>query len=204
MSDQIARALLESKAIHLKTNPEDFYTWTSGKRSPIYCDNRQLISYPEFRTQIIKSFCELIKKNYPTTQLIAGTATAGIPWAAWIAHDLELPMVYIRSKPKAHGLKTAIEGHISENQNTIIVEDLISTGKSSLEAFHHALDDKLNILSIVSIFTYNFKEAIEKFQQENLKYHSLCDVETLLNFASKQNLLNKDECQMVLDWKNHF
>ena len=113
-------------------------------------------------------------------------------------------MVYIRSKPKAHGLKTAIEGHISENQNTIIVEDLISTGKSSLEAFHHALDDKLNVLSVVSIFTYNFKEAIEKFQQENLKYHSLCDVETLLNFASKQNLLNIDECQMVLDWKNHF
>ena len=105
----IAKALLESKAVHIEPNPEKFFTWTSGRRSPIYCDNRQLISYPEFRKQITKSFVKYIQTEFPDTELIAGTATAGIAWAAWIADELNLPMVYIRSKPKGHGLKSAID-----------------------------------------------------------------------------------------------
>jgi orotate phosphoribosyltransferase len=204
MSFEIPKALLESQAVHIKTKAEDYFTWTSGKKSPIYCDNRQLISYPEFREQITQKFCEIIKAEYPTTQLIAGTATAGIPWAAWIAQALNLPMIYIRSKPKSHGLKSAIEGHISENQNTIIIEDLISTGKSSLEACEHARADKLNVLSVMSIFTYNFNEALEKFSSHKIATHSLCDVESLLEFAKAQNLLNEQDCQNVLSWKNSF
>ena len=133
----VAKALLESRAVHIQPNPDKFFTWTSGRRSPIYCDNRQLISYPKFRKNITTEFVNYIKENFPNTELIAGTATAGISWAAWIADELELPMVYIRSKPKGHGLKSAIEGHAQKGQKTLIIEDLISTGKSSFEAFEH-------------------------------------------------------------------
>jgi orotate phosphoribosyltransferase len=202
--NQIAKILLEAKAVHIEPKEEDFYTWTSGKRSPIYCDNRQLISYPELRKEITKQFCDYIKSNNPETELIAGTATAGIPWAAWIADELSLPMIYIRSKPKGHGLKSAIEGHCHAGQKTLIIEDLISTGKSSIEAFHHAVNDKLNVSVILSIFTYGFKESHEKFKAENVKYKSLCTVEDLLTFAKGQSLLNKKECDLVLKWKDHF
>lgn len=201
---EIAKILLEAKAVHIEPKEEDFYTWTSGKRSPIYCDNRQLISYPSFRQEITKQFCDHIKEFYPGTELIAGTATAGIPWAAWIADELNLPMIYIRSKPKGHGLKSAIEGNFSKGQSTIIIEDLISTGKSSIEAFHHAINDKLEVPAILSIFTYGFKEAHEKFKAENIAYKSLCTVEDLLAYAQGESLLNKDECELVLNWKNHF
>jgi orotate phosphoribosyltransferase len=202
--NEIAKILLEAKAVHIEPNEDKFYTWTSGKKSPIYCDNRQLISYPEFRQEITKRFCRYIKECHPGTDLIAGTATAGIPWAAWIADELNLPMIYIRSKPKGHGLKSAIEGNFSKGQSTLIIEDLISTGKSSIEAFHHAVNEKLEVPAILSIFTYGFKEAHEKFKEEKVEYKSLCSVEDLLEYAQNQSLLNKAECELVLNWKNHF
>lgn len=202
--NQIAKALLSSKSVHIKPNPDEFFTWTSGKRSPIYCDNRQLLSYPIYRNLIIDQFVNYIKTNYSSVETIAGTATAGIPWAAWIADRLELPLIYIRSKPKGHGLKSAIEGHFTDDQKVLIIEDLISTGKSSIESAQHARKDKLNVLAVLSIFNYEFNLAAEKFKEENIIYHSLCTITDLLNHAQENKDLNENDVKMVLDWKNSF
>lgn len=204
MNHEVANALLVSKAVHIKPSPEDFFTWTSGKRSPIYCDNRTLISFPDHRQMITKKFKELLKSKYPQTELIAGTATAGIPWAAWLAHEVNLPMIYIRSKPKGHGLKTAIEGQCRPNQKVVIVEDLISTGKSSLESYHHCKKDQLDVQGVLSIFTYGFPSTDKKLSDENLEKSSLCTLSSLLEFANKSELLSTDEVQTVSDWRLNF
>lgn len=196
----VAKALLESKAIHIEPNEEKFFTWTSGKRSPIYCDNRQLISYPEYRNQIIDLFCEKIKSHYPEVELIAGTATAGIPWAAWLSDRLNLPMVYIRSKSKGHGLKSAIEGKTTKGQKTLIIEDLISTGKSAIEAVNHSRKDGLEVLSVLSIFNYGFEESIKNFKKENIEFLSLCNLEELLIFAADSKVIDSDELEFVKAW----
>lgn len=196
----VAKALIESKAIHIEPNKENFFTWTSGIRSPIYCDNRQLISYPEYRAQITKIFCEKIREHYPKIELIAGTATAGIPWAAWIANDLNLPMVYIRSKPKGHGLKSAIEGKALKGQKTLIIEDLISTGKSSIEALEHARQDGLEVLSILSIFNYGFKQSIENFKNADISFLSLCSLDELLDYAADSKIIDSDQLKFVKAW----
>jgi len=200
--NQIAKSLIKSKAVHIEPNKEKFFTWTSGKRSPIYCDNRQLISYPEMRKEIIKSFVNYIKEKYQDVELIAGTATAGIPWAAWIASELNLPMIYIRSKPKGHGLKSALEGHYHENQKTIIIEDLISTGKSSIEACTHAKSEGLQVQTVLSIFNYEFPESVQKFEEHKTSFYSLCGLSQLLDYAKSSKLLKKEECELVLNWKN--
>ncbi|MBT4792095.1 MAG: orotate phosphoribosyltransferase [Halobacteriovoraceae bacterium] len=202
--NSIAKSLLDSKAVHIQPIEENFFTWTSGKRSPIYCDNRQLISYPGYRNQIIKEFTKLIKEQYPQVELIAGTATAGIPWAAWISHELNLPLIYIRSKPKGHGLKSAIEGHITKNQKTIIIEDLISTGKSAIEAVAHAKADSLDVLSVLSIFTYGFKEADSNFKNAKIVKSSLCTLESLLTYSQENQLLSSSDVETVNNWKNNF
>lgn len=200
----VANALLTTKAVHIKPDPNEFFTWTSGKRSPIYCDNRTLISYPHYRELITQSFCQLIKEKYKSVELIAGTATAGIPWASWIASELNLPMVYIRSKPKGHGLKSAIEGQSQEGQKTLIVEDLISTGKSSIEAFEHAKSAKLDVLAVLSIFNYGFSLAKENFESYSLKNESLCNLSELLEYARESSILNEKEVQTVLSWANEY
>ncbi len=202
--NKIAKALLDSQAVHIRPTPAEFFTWTSGRRSPIYCDNRQLISYPEYRQTITEHFVRYIKDRYKDVELIAGTATAGIPWAAWIADALNLPMVYIRSKPKGHGLKSAIEGKISAGQKTLIIEDLISTGKSSLEAVEHAKQDELNVLAVLSIFTYEFADADQRFKEANLTKYSLCTLTDLLHHAQEHKLLNESDVKTVLEWKNTF
>ncbi len=202
--NEIAKFLLETKSVHIEPNTEKFFTWTSGKRSPIYCDNRQLISYPEIRSQIVLKFVELINQQYPQTELIAGTATAGIPWAALIADKLSLPMVYIRSKPKGHGLKSAIEGKVIEGQRTLIIEDLISTGKSSIEAYEHAINDKLNVNAVLSIFSYGFSEANQRFTQLNLEKQSLCELTDLLSFAQDTKTLTEENVKTVIQWKENF
>jgi orotate phosphoribosyltransferase len=202
--NMVAKALLETNSVYIKPKTSDFFTWTSGKKSPIYCDNRQLISYPEVRSQIVEYFIELIKSDFSNVDLIAGTATAGIPWAALIAQKLSLPMVYIRSKPKGHGLKSAIEGKIEVGQKTLIIEDLISTGKSSIEAYQHTLSNKLKPLAVLSIFSYGFSEADMAFKNINLAKRSLCDLDQLLSYAQSSNLLSKDDVEVVLDWKENY
>ena len=199
----IAKVLLNSQAVHIQPDPDKFFTWTSGKRSPIYCDNRTLISFPNFRKEVVAKFVALIKKDYPEAELIAGTATAGIPWAAWISEELDLPMVYIRSKAKGHGLKTAIEGKISPSQKTLIIEDLISTGKSSIEAFHHAKTDQLETLAVLSIFTYEFPIAKDSFQENGVKTRSLCTLSELLEYSLESKLLSAEDVKTVQEWKTN-
>lgn len=201
---EVASALLTSGAVHIKPNPKDFFTWTSGKRSPIYCDNRTLIAFPEHRRMITKEFAKLLKEKYPETELIAGTATAGIPWAAWLAEELNLPMVYIRSKPKGHGMQTAIEGKCEAGQKVVIIEDLISTGKSSIESYQHCQTDKLAVQGVLSIFTYGFPIADEKFTEVELEKTSLCTLDGLLEYAKSKDLLNEQEVHTVSDWRVNF
>lgn len=202
--EQIAKALIESGAIHIEPKEDNFFTWTSGKRSPIYCDNRQLISYPTLRKEVVNRFCDKIKKDFPDTQLIAGTATAGIPWAAWIANELELPMVYIRSKPKGHGLKSAIEGKIRTGQKTLIIEDLISTGKSSIEAVTHSRKDNLEVLGVLSIFNYGFRESVKNFSDSEISFYSLCSLDQLLEFANNSDIIDASDVNFIKEWSASF
>ncbi|MAX66050.1 MAG: orotate phosphoribosyltransferase [Bacteriovoracaceae bacterium] len=200
--NQIAEALLQTQSVHINT--QEYFTWTSGKKSPIYCDNRQLISYPHYRTLITQEFVKKIKTDFSQVELIAGTATAGIPWAAWIAESLNLPMIYIRSKPKGHGLKSAIEGKALPSQKTLIIEDLISTGKSSIEAVHNAKNDKLEVLGVLSIFTYGFSQAENAFQEQSIEKYSLCHLDQLLQHAQATQTLNSSNVDQVLEWKKAF
>ena len=200
MNKEVANILLDIEAVHL--NPDNFFTWTSGLKCPIYCDNRQIISYPEQRQYITKSFATLIKKKYPNTQVIAGTATAGIPWAAWIADELALPMIYIRSNAKGHGLKNAIEGKAIEDQKAIVIEDLISTGKSSITAAKEITAAKMSLLGVVSIFNYGFDFAHEAFESAKIPYDSLCNLPTMLEYAKEEDLLTESQIAIIEQWKN--
>ena len=199
MENQIAKILLEIKAVHL--SPDNFFTWTSGIKSPIYCDNRQIISYPRFRNEIVNEFTSYIKKSYPEVELIAGTSTAGIPWAAWIADELNLPMIYIRGDSKGHGLKNSIEGKIEKDQKTLVIEDLISTGKSSIAAGLEVKNAGLNLLEVVSIFTYSFKKAKKAFEENGIKHHSLTSLDKMLHFASEESLLTDSQIDIIKKWK---
>ncbi|MAZ48910.1 MAG: orotate phosphoribosyltransferase [Halobacteriovoraceae bacterium] len=202
--NKVAHALLESRSVFIQPDPEKYFTWTSGVKSPIYCDNRQLISYPTYRQEIIKKFSHHIQNHYPQIEAIAGTATAGIPWAAWIAHELDLPMLYIRSKPKDHGTNSTIEGKVTHKQNILIIEDLISTGKSSINAYQNAIDEGLSVEAVLSIFTYDFKIANEKFKEQKIDLFCLCTLDDLLDYAGETKLLNESEISTVRAWKDNF
>lgn len=199
-AQKIAEILLDTESVHLKGNPDDFFTWTSGIRAPIYCDNRQLISYPEFRKFIVKEFCDKIKATSP--DMIAGTATAGIPWSAWIAEELNLPLIYIRSSPKGHGLKNCIEGKSKDGAKVAIIEDLISTGKSSIHAALEVEKDNMSVHGIWSIFSYGLNIAESQFNAHNKEYTSLCSLEDLLSVAEKREILSSQEVETVTQWKN--
>ncbi|MBG60206.1 MAG: orotate phosphoribosyltransferase [Peredibacter sp.] len=195
----IEKMLLELEAVILR--PEDPFTWTSGIKSPIYCDNRKIISFPEQRKKIVSMLCSRVKQ-YENVELIAGTATAGIPWAAWVANDLDLPMVYVRSESKSHGLKNAIEGSFNSAQRTILIEDLISTGKSSINACEKLLESKLEVLEITSIFTYDI--ATTTFLDKGLKTSSLANLNSLLISALEMDLLNEEQVSIIRQWKDQI
>jgi len=200
MNKEIARILLDIKAVHL--SPDDFFTWTSGIKSPIYCDNRQIISYPNDRNIVVDQYIKLIKQKYPNTEVIAGTATAGIPWAAFIADRMNLPMIYIRSSAKGHGLKNAIEGHSTSGQKVVLIEDLISTGKSSVKAGLDVIEAKLELLGVVSIFSYGLDISKNKFSEVVMNYDALCDLDALLSYAASKNILSESQVEIVREWKN--
>jgi orotate phosphoribosyltransferase len=193
MSSQtnIAEILLDIKAVHL--SPKEPFTWVSGIKSPIYCDNRQIISYPEHRNLVAKEFAKLIKENFPKTQVIAGTATAGIPHAAWVASELNLPMVYVRSSSKAHGMQNLIEGNLPQGRNVILIEDLVSTGKSSTAAVKALEEAGAKVLNTYAIFSYDLKKSANLFKEINHSYTSLCRVDTLLQVAQYKNIINGEE-----------
>lgn len=196
-AETVAQILLKEKAVFLR--PEEPFTWTSGIKSPVYCDNRLLISTVESREVIIKAFAE--KARSLGVDVIAGTATAGIPWAAWIAQELRLPLVYVRSSSKDHGRQNAIEGAVKPGQKTVLIEDLISTGKSSIAAAKKLEEAQVEVKSILSIFTYDFKQAREIFESNNLNFSSLSNFEVLAKVAYDNQMLNEAALNQVLEWR---
>lgn len=197
MKQQIARILLSQEAVFFR--PQDPFTWTSGIKSPIYCDNRLLISDLNARQTIIKAFNKMIEEQ---DIAIVGTATAGIPWGAWIAWEKELPFAYIRGSEKKHGRQNALEGKLTPAQNVILIEDLISTGKSSLEACQKLLELGHSVLKVISIFSYNFPGVCEKFQQLGVEQLSLTSFEVLAEEARTCGNLNESQFLQVINWKN--
>lgn len=196
-AEAVANILLKEKAVFLR--PEEPFTWTSGIKSPVYCDNRLLISTVESREFIIKAFSEEVKKL--NVDVVAGTATAGIPWAAWIAQELRLPLVYVRSSSKDHGRQNAIEGAVKAGQKTVLIEDLISTGKSSIAAAKKLEEADVEVKSILSIFTYDFPQAQEIFKANNLAHKSLSNFEILAKVAYDNKVLNQASLIQVLEWR---
>lgn len=197
ISQEIARTLLSEKAVFLR--PHDPFTWTSGIKSPVYCDNRLLISTVAPRERIIDAFCEEIQKL--NVDVISGTATAGIPWAAFVAQKLRLPMVYVRSSSKDHGRQNAIEGKAGRGMKTVLMEDLISTGKSSIAAARKLEEEGVKVVKIFSIFTYGFSEADQVFKDAGFPYQSLTNFDILAQVAFDDHQLDKATLDQVLSWR---
>lgn len=194
---EIARTLLKEKAVFL--SPSDPFTWTSGIKSPVYCDNRLLISTVIPREMIVDAFCEEIKKL--EVDIISGTATAGIPWAAFVAQKLNLPMVYVRSASKDHGRQNAIEGKAARGMKTVLMEDLISTGKSSIAAALKLQEEGVEVVKIFSLFTYGFAEAEKVFQESGFSYQSLTNFDILAQVAFDDHQLDEATLDQVLSWR---
>lgn len=198
MKQEIAEILLNAEAVTL--SPDEPYTWASGIESPIYCDNRLIMSDPGGRRRVAEGLAEIIRSEYPDTTVIAGTATAGIPHAAWVADILGLPMVYIRSKAKGHGRSKQIEGRVKPEDRAIIVEDLISTGGSSLTAAAALRDEGIPVEGIVSIFTYGLDSADQAFAEADLTYTSLTDFDALAEVAARTGAIRQESLAPLKDW----
>lgn len=197
-AQKIARNLLQINAI--KLSPQKPFTWASGIISPIYCDNRLTLSHPQIRSEIVKAFTEVIKdREY---DLIGGIATAGIPHGALLADRVEKPYIYVRSKAKEHGRQNLIEGHLPENARVILVEDLISTGMSSLKAVDAVRDAGGQVDMVLSIFNYGFKRAVEAFEAKKCTFVSLSNYDIMLGEAVNNGYLKADQVDLLSRWKD--
>ncbi|HZG16748.1 MAG TPA: orotate phosphoribosyltransferase [Candidatus Bathyarchaeia archaeon] len=196
---QIASQLLEIGAVHLR--PDEPFTWTSGIKSPIYCDNRITMSYPAVRKLIAQSFAAMIRESYPDAEVIAGTATAGIPHAAWVADLLNLPMIYVRDKAKAHGRQNQIEGKLGQGQKVVVIEDLISTGGSSLKAAQAVQAEGGNVLGVAAIFSYQFQAAEDLFTGAGVPFSTLSNYTALLGVAREQGIIDEAKEQLLSEWR---
>ncbi|WP_113929838.1 orotate phosphoribosyltransferase [Bacillus sp. P14.5] len=201
MKKEIAQQLLNIEAVFLK--PNDPFTWSSGLKSPIYCDNRLTISYPEVRRMIAQGISENIKNHFPDAEMIAGTATAGIPHASWVSEILDLPMCYVRSKPKAHGKGSQIEGKVSAGQKVVVVEDLISTGGSCISAVNALREEGCEVLGVAAIFTYELHSGIDKLAEADIKAVSLSDYSSLLEAAHENNYIEEQDLEALRSWKEN-
>ncbi|MFH1426701.1 MAG: orotate phosphoribosyltransferase [Candidatus Kerfeldbacteria bacterium] len=197
-SEEIAKLLLDIKAVALNT--EEPFRYTSGILSPIYCDNRLVISYPDKREVVIQAFLDLIREQNLEFDVVGGTATAGIPHAAWIADRLKKPMIYIRGKEKGHGKKNRIEGVIKKGQTVLIVEDLISTGGSSVDAGLAVREEGGVVIDCIAIFTYEMQKARAAFSEADIQLHTLTNFSTLVDVASANGYIKKDEQEKILAW----
>ena len=195
----IAKDLLEIEAVFL--SPSEPLTWASGIKSPIYCDNRITMSYPKVRKEIAQGLADKIKEAYPDVEVIAGTATAGIPHAAWVAEILDLPMVYIRSKAKDHGKGNQIEGRIFEGQKMVVIEDLISTGGSVLEAAEAAKREGANVLGVAAIFTYELPKGKANFANAEMPLLTLTNYSVLIEAALEEKYIDETELNLLKEWK---
>lgn len=199
ISKAIAKDLLTIEAVFLR--PNEPFTWASGIKSPIYCDNRMTMSYPAVRKAIASGLAAQIKEHFPDVEVIAGTATAGIPHAAWVADILDLPMVYIRSKAKDHGKGNQIEGRITEGQKIVVIEDLISTGGSVLEACEAAAREGANVLGVAAIFTYELPQGLTNFEKAQLPLVTLTNYSTMIDTALEMDYIGKEDIALLQQWK---
>lgn len=195
---EIAKGMLKVGAVEL--NPTDLFTWASGIKSPIYCDTRLTISDVAVRKQIAQGLAENIKEHFGETEVIAGTATAGIPHAAWVSELLELPMVYVRSKAKEHGRGNQIEGKIQPGQKVVVVEDIISTGGSSITAVEALRAAGCEVVGVVCVYTYNLPRAEQAFKEVGVKYVSLTNFDYLVEAASETGVIEGNDIPFLQDW----
>lgn len=198
---EVASELLNIGAVALR--PQEPFTWTSGIKSPIYCDNRLTMSYPAVRDLIAESFATLIKENYPDTEIIAGTATAGIPHAAFVAQKLGLPMAYIRDKAKGHGKENQIEGLIEAGKKVIVIEDLISTGGSSLKAALAVRDAGATPLAVLAIFSYQLDKAVSAFEEASMPLMTLSNYTTLIEVAVERGVIPQEDLSLLKAWREN-
>ncbi len=198
---KVAEFLLQIKAIKLQ--PNNPFTWASGWKSPIYCDNRVTLSHPSIRTYIRQKLTQLVQEEYGSVDLIVGVATAGIPQGALVAQELGLPFAYVRAKAKEHGTGSLIEGEIVEGQRAVLVEDLISTGKSSLAAVAALRDAGLSVAGLVSIFTYGFDVADENFAAAKCRYSSLSNYNALIDYASEHSFIASSDIELLKKWREN-
>ena len=196
----VAEKLLQANAV--KLNPKEPFTWASGWKSPIYCDNRKILSFPFIRDYIKSEMCNVIFEKFPDAELLAGVATAGIAWGAMAADQLKLPFVYVRPKPKEHGMGNQIEGYYEKGQKTVVIEDLVSTGKSSLQTVDAMKAAGLEIAGMVSIFTYDFPLAAERFNKAAVTYYPLTNYPTLIELALEKGIVGKNEETVLLKWRD--
>ncbi len=201
ISKEIAKSLLSIEAVFLR--PNEPFTWASGIKSPIYCDNRLTLSYPEIRDLVENSLAEVIKKEYPECEGLMGTSTAGIAHAGIVGHIMKLPMGYVRSSQKSHGRTNMIEGKLLPNQKVVVVEDLISTAGSSIETVNILREAGANVLGIVSIFTYGMKKGVERLRESGIKNVSLSDLDTLLEVAVVGSYINSEEADRIKKFRDN-
>ena len=199
---KLAKELLAIQAVALR--PNDYFTWTSGIKSPIYCDNRITMSYPSIRREIAAGMVEVIKEKYPAVEVIAGTATAGIPHAAWVSELLDLPMIYVRDSAKKHGKTNQIEGRVLEGQKVVIIEDLISTGLSSLKVAKALREAGAEVLGVVAIFSYELKKAQAAFEEAGVEYITLTNYPVLVEEAVAIDYIHQDDVEKLLEWRNQL
>ena len=199
---KLAKELLAIEAVALR--PNDYFTWTSGIKSPIYCDNRITMSYPSIRREIAAGMVEVIKEKYPAVEVIAGTATAGIPHAAWVSELLDLPMIYVRDSAKKHGKTNQIEGRVLEGQKVVIIEDLISTGLSSLKVAKALREAGAEVLGVVAIFSYELKKAQDAFEEAGVEYITLTNYPVLVEEAVAIEYIHQDDVEKLLEWRNEL
>jgi orotate phosphoribosyltransferase len=199
MKKLIAERLLEIEAVALR--PNDPFTWASGLKSPIYCDNRLTLSFPHIRKEIAQGLKEIILEKFSEAELVAGTATAGIPHAAWVSDLLNLPMCYVRSKPKGHGKGNQIEGKTEKGQKVVVIEDLISTGGSVITAVEALREAGCDVLGAVSIFTYELEKGKELLKKAGISAYSLTDFSTLTEVASSKGYIREEDLHNLHEWK---
>lgn len=200
IAKETAKLLLQINAI--KLNPKNPFTWASGWKSPIYCDNRIILSYPKIRKLICDFLASLIDQNIKDYDLIAGVATGAIGVGMLVANKLDKPFIYVRSDRKKHGRKNNIEGFYKKDQKVVVIEDLISTGKSSLDACDSLISENLKIKSLVSIFNYNFDVSEENFKSKKIQYFSLCSYNYLIDYALENNFFSSSEINELRKWRN--
>ena len=201
MKELIAKDLLKIKAVFL--SPDDPFTWASGIKSPIYCDNRLTLTAPEVRNDVEKSLAEVVKTHYPEAEVLMGTSTAGIAHAAITAHLLDMPMGYVRSGAKDHGRQNQIEGKLEKGDKVVVIEDLISTGGSVIEVVDALREAGAEVLGIASIFTYGMKKGLDRMAEANVKNISLTDFDTIVEVAAKENYIKEEDKERLIKFRNN-